>query len=152
MSIADPLLDRIVGDWVLRGTIARQSVRQSVVHDVKADWVLAHHYIRIHEVSRERNMDGRPEYEAMVFIARNEQGPGYSCVWLDVTGGLSSLSIGRASPTGNELPFVFRDEKGDLNLTNAFVYNPKDDSWEWRIDNVEKGVPKEFARLRLIRA
>lgn len=143
----------MVGDWVLQGTVARGTIgRQGVVHDVKADWVLAHHYIRIHEVSRDKNMDGRPEYEAMVFIASNERGPRYSCVWLDVTGGLSVLSIGSASPAGNEIPFVFRNEKGEIDLTNSFVYNPKDDSWEWRIDNVEKGVPKEFARLRLTRA
>ncbi len=59
-----PLLDRMVGRWVMRGTIARRSV----VHDVEATWVLAHHYIRIHEVSREKNTEGQPEYESMVFI------------------------------------------------------------------------------------
>jgi hypothetical protein len=147
--IEHPLLERMVGHWALRGTIGRN---QSVVHDVEADWVLAHHYIRIHEVSRERDAEGRPEYEALVFIGWNEKGPRYSCVWLDVTGGLSTLSIGLASPDQNELPFVFRNEKGEVDLTNSFVHNPKDDSWEWRIDNVENGTPKEFARLRLTRA
>lgn len=138
----------MVGRWVLRGTIARQSV----VHDVEADWVLAHHYVRIHEVSREKDKEGRPAYEAMVFVAWNEQGQArYSCVWLDVTGGLSTLSIGLAMHTENELPFVFKNEKGEVDLTNRFVYNPKDDSWEWRIDNIVKDVPKEFARLRLTR-
>ncbi len=53
----------------MRGTIARRSV----VHDVEADWVLAHHYIRIHEVSREKNTEGQPEYEAMVFIGWNNR-------------------------------------------------------------------------------
>ncbi len=138
----------MVGLWVLKGKIAKESV----VHDVAAEWVLAHHYVRIHEVSREENKDGRPVYEAMVFVAKNEKGSQYSCVWLDVFGGLSTLSIGVASPVGNEIPFVFRKENGEVDLTNGFVYNPKEDSWQWRIDNVEKGVPKEFARLRLTRA
>ena len=144
-----PLLERMVGHWVLRGTIARQLT----VHDVEADWVLAQRYVRIHEVSREKNKEGRPEYEAFVFVTWNEQGQApYSCVWMDVTGGLSVLSIGLASATGNELLFMFRNEKGEVDLTNRFVYIPKDDSWEWQIDNVEKGVPREFARVRLTRA
>ena len=143
-SSEHPLLDLMVGRWVLRGTIARRSV----VHDVEADWTLAHHYIRIHEVSRERNAEGQPEYEAMVFIGWNNPGQ-YSCVWLDVLGGLSTLSIGVAVPRENELPFLFRDEKGEVNLSNTFTYIPKDRAWEWRIDNVENGLPREFARVRL---
>ena len=139
-----PLLDRMVGRWVMRGTIARRSV----VHDVEADWVLAHHYIRIHEVSREKNTEGQPEYEAMVFIGWNNPGH-YSCVWLDILGGLSTLSIGVAGPGENELPFVFRNEKGDVDLTNTFTYSPREHAWEWKIDNVENGLPREFARLRL---
>ncbi len=129
---------------MMRGTIARRSV----VHDVEGDWVLAHHYIRIHEVSREKNTEGQPEYEAMVFIGWNNPGH-YSCAWLDILGGLSTLSIGVAVPGENELPFVFRNEKGEVDLTNTFTYSPRDHAWEWKIDNVENGLPREFARLRL---
>ncbi len=141
------LLERMVGRWVIRGTTGRRNV----VHDVDADWVLAHRYIRIHEVSREKNAEGQPEYEAMVFIGWNNPGH-YSCVWLDTTGGLSILSIGTAVPSGNELPFVFRNEKGEVDLTNTFTYNPKDNTWEWKIDNIENDQPKPFARLRLTKA
>lgn len=143
-----PLLDRMVGRWVLRGTIARRSV----VHDIEADWVLARHYIRVHEISREKNSAGQPEYEALVFIGWNENSKKYGCVWLDVTGGLSTASIGTASESENKLPFAFRNEKGDVDLTNTFTYDQKDGAWEWRIDNHEKGVPREFARVRLTRS
>src|SRR5215467_2626320 len=104
-----PLLESMVGHWVLRGTIARQSV----VHDIEADWVLQHHYIRIHEVSREKNTGGQPAYEALIFVTYNESG-NYSCAWLDITGGLSILSLGTAAPLENELPFAFRNEKGEV--------------------------------------
>ncbi|MBO0887867.1 hypothetical protein J2P12_02060 [Candidatus Bathyarchaeota archaeon] len=145
--IVEPsLLDKMVGRWVLRGTIARKAV----VHDVNSDWVLGRHYVRIHEVSREKGTDGQSEYESMVFVARNDKGE-YSCVWLDVFGGLSVLSIGAASQTGTELPFSFRNERGEVDLRNVFAYNPKDDSWEWRIDNIQNGLDKEFARVRLTR-
>lgn len=145
--IEHSLLDKMVGRWVLRGTIARQSV----VHNVEADWVLGRHYVRIHEVSREKGRDGHPEYEAMVFVAYNDKGE-HSCIWLDVLGGLSVLSIGLATPTGNELPFLFRNEKGEVDLRNVFAYHPGDGSWEWRIDNIQNGEEKEFARVRLTRA
>ncbi len=146
-STEHPLLEHMVGRWIMRGTIARRNI----VHDVEADWVLSHHYIRIHEISREKTAEGKPEYEAMVFIGWNNPGH-YSCVWLDITGGLSILSIGTAVPGENELPFVFRNEKGGVDLTNTFTYDPKDNTWEWKIDNVENGQPKPFARLRLTQA
>lgn len=144
-----PLLDHLVGHWVLRGTVAGQS--QPVTHDVDADWVIDRYYVRIHEISRERNKDGKPEYEAMVFVAWNKDGH-YSCVWLDVFGGLSTLSIGVAAPKENELRFLFIEATGKPDLTNTFRYDPKDDSWVMLIDNIVNGVPKEFARLRLTRS
>ena len=139
------LLEQLVGRWVLRGTIARQSV----VHDVQADWVLDHKYVRIHEISRSKGADGKPEYEAMVFVTWNNSSQQYSCGWLDILGGLTIESIGVASPKQTELPFIFKNEKGEVTLTNVFVYNGKDHSWAWRIDNIKKGVPEEFARVRL---
>ena len=33
---ADSLFDRLIGHWVLRGTIARQAT----IHDVTFDWIL----------------------------------------------------------------------------------------------------------------
>jgi len=146
--IRHQLLEQLLGRWVLRGTIAGQSV----VHDVQAEWVLAHKYIRIHEVSRSKDTEGNPEYEAMVFITWNNPSQQYSCGWLDVFGGLTIESIGVAPPKETELPFTFKNENGDVTLTNVFLYSPRDNGWEWRIDNVEKGVSKEFARVRLTRS
>jgi len=146
--VNSPLLDHLAGSWVLEGIIAGEQV----THDVDADWVLDHHYLRVHEVSRQTNAKGRPKYEALVFIAWNEEPKQYACVWLDVFGGLSPLSIGLGTPKENEIPFAFKDEKGSLSLTNDFLYEPKSDTWEWRIDNIDKGVATSFARVRLSRS
>lgn len=70
-----PLLDHLAGQWVLSGTIAGGPV----THDVDADWVLDHHYLRIHEVSRDKNDQGKPKYEALVFIGWNEKPKQYAC-------------------------------------------------------------------------
>ncbi|HTY84329.1 MAG TPA: hypothetical protein VMB19_08920 [Silvibacterium sp.] len=143
-----PLLDHLAGRWVLDGMIAGKHV----THDVDAEWVLDHHYLRVHEVSREKTNLGKPQYEALVFIGWNEESKQYGCVWLDVFGGLSPLSIGMGTPKENEIAFVFKDEKGTVSLTNDFVHNPKLDTWEWRIDNIENGTAKPFARVTLSKA
>ena len=143
--VNSPLLDHLVGRWVLRGTIAGQDT----THDVNAEWVLQHHYLRIEEVSRQKNDKGEPQYQATIFIGWNEATKDYACVWLDVYGGLASESIGVASPKENELPFVFKDEKGAVTFNNDFVFDAKANTWKWRMDNVANGVLKPFGRVSL---
>ena len=142
-----PLLDHLEGKWVLRGEIAGQQV----THDVDAEWVLGHHYLRIHEISREKDPKTKPQYEATVYVAWNESAKQYALVWLDLYGGLASESIGVADPKERELDFVFKDAKGATTLTNDFVFDPAAGTWEWRIDNIDKGVAKPFARVKLTR-
>ena len=63
----DSLLPRLVGHWVLRGTIARQQT----VHDVTFEWLLGREYVQMHEVSRERAPNGTAAYEAVVLFGRD---------------------------------------------------------------------------------
>jgi len=143
--VNSPLLDHLAGKWLLQGTVGKQAV----THDFDAEWVLEHHYLRFHEVSREKNEKGDPQYEATVFIGWNEKTKQYACVWMDVYGGATPESIGIAAPKENELAFVFTDEHGETSFTNTFTYDPKTNTWEDRLDNVEKGVAKPFARFKL---
>jgi hypothetical protein len=143
--VKSPLLDHLAGKWVLQGTIAGQAA----THDVDAEWVLDHHYLRIHVVSREKNTKGQPGYEATIFIAWNEPTKQYAAIWLDVYGGMSTESIGVADPKENEFPFIFKDDKGTVSFSNDFVYDAKADTWEWRMDNVVNGVAKTFGRVTL---
>ncbi len=99
------VLDHFAGDWVMTGTIAGDEV----VHDVDADWVLAGHYLRFHDFSREREESGERAYEATVYIGWDAQTERFVCLWLDVTGGegLSIGVLGYAAPVGDTIPFVF---------------------------------------------
>jgi len=146
-SFQDPLLDRLAGTWVLRGTIAGEET----THDIVAEWVLAHQYMRIHEVSREKETNGLPNYEAIVFIGWDEPSQQYACLWLDVTGGggLKGEAIGHAKRHGDEIPFLFN--AGDYLIHNTFIYNRSSDSWQWNIDNEQEGKLKPFARVTLQR-
>ena len=77
----DSLFPRLIGHWVLRGTIARQQT----VHDVTFEWLLGREYVQMHEVSRERAPNGTPTYEAVVMFGRDPQTGAYACMWLDNT-------------------------------------------------------------------
>ena len=146
--VQSALMDHLTGHWVLEGTLAKKQT----VHDVTAEWVLGHHYVRVHEISREKKPDGTPQYEAMIFVAWNEEPKRYSCGWLDVFGGLTTASVAFAPPSQSELAFVFKDEKGNVWFTNTWVYDAKSDTWEWTLDNVKDGKHTTFGHVTLKRA
>ena len=141
------VLDHLAGDWVMSGTIAGEPI----VHDVDADWVLAGHYLRFHDFSREREPSGERAYEATVFIGWDAQTDRFVCLWLDVTGGegLSNGVLGYAAPVGDTIPFVFGMEGSQIH--NTFVYHRGADSWEWTILNVSGEERSEFAHVTLER-
>lgn len=140
----DQLLDHLAGKWVLHGTIAGKET----THDVVAEWVLNHQYLRIHETSREKNDKGQVAYEANVYIGWNQQSSEYDCVWLDTYGSVTGESLATAKRSGNELPFLFNYKDGSTFHT-TFAYNQKVDEWEWRMDAEKNSVMKPFARVKL---
>lgn len=145
--IVSPQLDHLAGHWVLRGEIAGRQT----THDVDGEWIIQHHYLRLHEVSRDKDAKGQPQYEAMIFVGFRDDTKAYSCVWLDVYGGSSIESIGIARAEENKLPFVFKNERGEESFRNDFLYDPTADAWEWHMNNVNNGVVKPFGRVKLSR-
>ncbi|HEY0566292.1 MAG TPA: hypothetical protein VGC88_11945, partial [Terriglobales bacterium] len=101
----DSMLDRLTGHWVLRGSITGKPT----VHDVDADWVLNRGYVRLHEISREKNAAGAPDYEAFVYLSYEQKTAQYNILWLDTTSnaGLSNSGIAHGRRSGNEIRFVF---------------------------------------------
>lgn len=146
-AVNDSLLDHMAGNWVLQGVIAGQQT----THDITAEWTLGHQYLRFHEVSREKNAKGTPQYEADVYITWRQAAKEYVCVWLDSTGlqDISQFALGYASRKENEIPFLFKTK--DDTFHTVFAYNSKADTWEWRMDSEQNGTMKPFARVKLTR-
>jgi hypothetical protein len=144
-TLQDDLLDRLVGRWTLTGTITGKQT----THDVNAEWVLNHQYLQVREVSRERDQEGRPQYDATVFIGWDEARRGYVCFWLDVFGG-GFAGTGFAERQPNRLPFFFGDK--DRAFHTTLLFDRAADSWEWQMDSEQRGRREPFARLTLTRA
>ena len=138
----DALLDQFQGKWVLQGTI----LGRQTTHDVNAQWVLGHQYLQIREVSREKNAQGEPDYQATVFVGWDQAKSQYLCIWMDTYGG-GFAAVGHATKSGDQIPFVFKGDNSEFRTT--FLYDRKADSWEWRMDSAENGALKPFARLKL---
>lgn len=148
-ALDDPLLERLVGTWVLRGEIAGKPV----THAVDVRWVLGHEYIQIHETSESRTAAGAPRYEALVYIGWDPDLRKYACLWLDNTGGngLVGWALGHAGADGNKLAFLFSDKAGNPSLYNTFFYDAPTNTWRWKIDNVDGGQLRPFADVALTR-
>ena len=146
MAFQDSLLDHLVGKWVLQGTI----VGKETTHDILAEWVLGHEYVRLHEVSREKDANGQAGYEAIVFIGWDKPSGEYACLWLDSTGGggLAAQAIGHAKRDGDNIAFLFKGQDGSIFHT-TFAYSKGADTWKWLMDGEEGGKLQPFARVTL---
>ena len=147
-SAPDPLLDELVGQWVMQGTIGGQKT----THDVTAEWVLEHEYVQIREVSRERDPKGLPVYDAIVYVERDPTSGGYNVLWLDNTAAAPFAPVGHAAgAAADSIPFVI-ESPDQSKVHTTFAYDRATDTWRWSIDNDERGFVTEFARLTLKRA
>jgi hypothetical protein len=143
------LLDHLAGQWVLQGIIGGKQT----THDVQAEWVLKREYLRLHEVSREKDAKGDLAYEAIIFVSWDPKTQEYICLWLDSTagGGLSAQGLAHGKRSGDSIPFLFTISPSD-SIHNTFVYDRGADTWKWLIDDVANGKTEGFADVKLVRA
>lgn len=143
----DALLDKLIGQWVMTGTIGKQEV----THDVDVDKILKRQYVRIHEVSRDKDAHGEPTYEAWIHVVWDEENGEYAIMWLDNTAAtnFAAEGVGHGKPEGDRIPFVWKsaDKTG---IRNTFAFDRTNDTWSWTIDNVdEQGKLSSFAKVSL---
>jgi len=143
-TFRDSLLSHLAGKWVATGVIAKKHT----THNITDRWVLNHQYLRIDEVSEEKDSTGTPSYQATVYVGWLQATSSYACVWLDDYGSVSPESIGTAKKdTTNTIAFVFH--YGPAIFHTTFKYNPSNNTWQWLMDNEDKGILEPFARLTL---
>lgn len=140
----DPLLDHMIGHWTMTGTLAGRPVH----HAVEAEWVLAHQFLRIHEIGAIDAKTGRSDYEAMPMIGYDNTSERYVAHWIDVFGGRWSETLGYGKRNGDEIDFVF--EYPDGPFRTDFIWNAKAGTWRWHM--TQRGADghwHDFADMQL---
>lgn len=141
------LMDKIIGTWVMQGTIDDENV----THDVIIDRILNNQYVRIHEIAREKDANGDPAYEAWIHIAWDKHSEEFVVMWLDNTGvtNFAPEGVGHGKPDGDRIPFIWKLADGS-GIHNTFAYERASNTWTWSIDNLDKsGKSSPFGRLTL---
>ena len=143
------LLDHLAGHWVMTGTLGGKRI----THDVDATWVLKREYLQFHEVSRDKDANGVPAYEAIVLLGWDAKANEYGCLWLDNTAAwdFSAHGLARGKKAGNSIPLVITLSAHE-SLHTTFRYDPTSDTWELTIDDVTDGKTDRFGAVRLTRA
>lgn len=146
---SDSVLEMLEGEWVMTGTVGGEEV----THDVYVDRILKRQYVRIHELSRDKDADGEPAYEAWIHIVWDQENAEYVVMWLDntATTNFAPEGVGHGKPVGDRIPFVWKSADGS-GIHNTFKYDRTSETWTWEIDNVDKSdKASSFARLTLKR-
>jgi len=120
----DSLLDHLVGQWQMTGTVRGRAATYSL----DAARVLQGSFVELHMVDRAEP----PAYEARVFIGVDTAGKRYIAHWLDRFGAAYSIPDATGSARGDTLELDFPYPSGAFRDT--FAYDPRTDSWYFRLE------------------
>jgi hypothetical protein len=142
----DDLVDHLAGSWMLEGPVMGHVGH----HDVQAEWVLNHQFLRIHEKTVANAPAGEHRYEATWFLGYDPVSERYILHLMDVFGARFSETLGYGTRDGNAIHFVFEYPDGPFHTT--FRWSPETNSWQWLMEQKNKeGKWTQFADLKLTR-
>jgi hypothetical protein len=142
----DDLVDHMSGTWKVVGQVMGRAAH----HDVQAEWVLGHQFLRIHEKTDAAAPASEKRYEATWFLGYDTTSERYVLHLLDVFGGRYSETLGYGARDGTAIRFVFEYPDGPFHTT--YRWFPEEDTWQWLMEQKDKdGRWTGFADLRLTR-
>jgi hypothetical protein len=142
----DALVDHMAGAWKVEGQVAGRDAH----HEVRADWMLNHQFLRIQEKTSADAPKTESPYDALWFLGYDDASERYVLHLMDVFGGRYSETLGYGTRDGNQIRFVFEYPDGPFHTT--FRWSPEKDAWEWLLEQKDKnGKWAPFADLKLSR-
>lgn len=142
----DDLVDQMTGSWKLGGQVMGREAH----HDVQAEWVLNHQFVRIHEMTSASAPAEEHKYEATWFLGYDSVSERYVLHLFDMFGARFSETLGYGIRDGDAIRFVFEYPDGPFHTT--FRWSREKDSWEWVMEQKNKdGKWTNFADLKLTR-
>lgn len=143
----DDLVEHLVGTWKLEGQIMGRDAH----HQVEAEWVLNHQFLRIHEKTQSGAPGSEKRYDAIWFLGYDPVSERYVLHLLDIFGGRFSETLGYGVRDGNAIHFVFEYPDGPFHTT--FQWAPEKDTWQWLMTQKNKDAKwSSFGDLKLTRA
>ncbi len=143
----DALVDHMTGTWKLEGQIMGHAAH----HEVQAEWVLNHQFLRIHEKTDLSAPASERRYEAIWFLGYDSVSHRYVLHLLDLFGARFSETLGYGTREGNAIRFVFEYPDGPFHT--AYRWAPQSDSWQWLMEQKDKNAKwVSFADLSLKRS
>ena len=139
--LADPWLDRLVGEWTIERTIRGEHVRNAM----EARWVLGHQFVQMHMI----DVAEPPQYEAIVLIGRDEESGRYVAHWCDDFGA-AFAAVGRGERVGDAVEFRFEYPTGPFLTT--FTWLAGEEGWRFLGEIPAKdGTRRTFADDHVLR-
>ena len=143
----DDLVDRMAGTWKLEGQVMGREAH----HEVRAEWVLNHQFLRIEEKTSGSAPNTERIYHALWFLGYDPVSERYVLHLMDVFGARFSETLGYGVREGNQIRFTFEYPDGPFHTT--YRSNPEKNTWEWLMEQKDKnGKWTPFADLKLTRA
>ncbi|PYX86674.1 MAG: hypothetical protein DMG68_14655 [Acidobacteria bacterium] len=140
----DDLLEQLAGKWRLSGTIMGRNAE----HDVQAEWVLNHQFLRVHEKEIVPAKTDAVPYEAIVMIGYDNASERYVAHWMDVYGGRVSETLGYGRRAQDAVEFVFEYPDGPFRTT--FRWLPDKKQWQWLMKTKNaSGIWADFGSMTL---
>lgn len=142
----DDLADHLAGNWKLEGQI----VGHDAHHEVQAEWILNHQFLRIHEKTVAGAPASEHPYDAFWFLGYDTVSERYVLHLLDLFGGRFSETLGYGVRDGNAIRFIFEYPDGPFHTT--YRWSPEKETWQWLMEQKDKdGKWTKFADLTLSR-
>jgi hypothetical protein len=141
---ADGFVGNLAGSWKLGGKVGSSEAH----HDVEADWVLNHQFLRIKETTSATAPAGERGYDSIWYLGYDPISERYVLHLMDTFGARFSETLGYGTRDGNQIKFVFEYPDGPFH--NTYLWNADEKSWPWLMEQKDKdGKWVPFANLKL---
>jgi hypothetical protein len=138
------LVNNLEGSWKLEGKVGSNDAH----HDVRADWVLNHQFLRIEEKTSADAPAAERRYDAIWYLGYDPISERYVLHLMDTFGARFSETLGYGTRDGNQIKFVFEYPDGPFH--NTYHWNAGEKSWQWSMEQKNKdGKWVPFANLKL---
>ena len=129
---SDDLVDKLAGTWDLHGDVLGHHAH----HRATAQWVLAHHFLEVHEETSPEAPLSESKYDAIWYLGYDDVTGHYVLHLMDLFGGRFSETLGNGTRIGNELRFSFQYPDGLFRT--SWTWHPESKRWTWHMEQSDK--------------